>query len=142
VSALIVRTISSPLASSAAVLVTVAGEIDITSAPALRGHLQALADRDSLLDMSGVTLLSAAGLTVLLDLQDRLARADARLVLAGVPAPARRVLTVTGLDDRLIMAASVVDAVARLSAAGAVAPPLLTLVTPRSCVGRRGRSRC
>jgi anti-sigma B factor antagonist len=137
---LVVRTISSPVASSAAGLIKVAGEIDITSAPALRAHLQALPDRDVVLDMSGVTLLSAAGLTVLLDLQDRLALAGARLMLADIAAPARRILTVTGLDDRLVITATVDDAIAQLTAA-TVARPRLTLVPkPRSCGGRRTRS--
>ena len=45
--ALIVRTISCPVASSAAVLVTLAGEIDINSVSTLRGHLQALPDATS-----------------------------------------------------------------------------------------------
>jgi hypothetical protein len=51
---------------------------------------------------------------------------------------------VTGLADRLVMTATVDDAVARLTAVATVAtvaPPLPTLVqNQRSCRGRRPRS--
>ena len=67
-------------------LVTVAGDIDIASAPLLRRHLLSVPGSSTVLDLSGVQLLSAAGLTELVDLRDRLTRADARLVLAGRPA--------------------------------------------------------
>jgi anti-anti-sigma factor len=53
-------------------LVSVAGEIDSSSAGVLRDHLQGLPERDVVLELSEVTLLAAAGLTVLLELQDRL----------------------------------------------------------------------
>jgi anti-anti-sigma regulatory factor len=49
-------------------LVSVAGEIDSFSVGVLRDHLQGLAERDVVLELSEVTLLSAAGLTVLLEL--------------------------------------------------------------------------
>jgi STAS domain-containing protein len=58
-----------------------------------------------------VRLLSAAGLAKLVDLRDRLTRADARLALAGAPPSVRRVLTITGLDDTMLLADSLHDAV-------------------------------
>jgi anti-sigma B factor antagonist len=106
-----IRTLSAPAASSASVLIAVAGDIDIASAPQLRGHLETLDDRDVVLDMSGVTLLAAAGLHVLLDLKERLSRAGAHLVLASPADQVRRVLAATGLDETLATASSVVDAV-------------------------------
>jgi hypothetical protein len=62
---------------SSTTVVAVAGEIDLGSAPQLHRHLRVLPDRDTVLDMSGVSrLLAAAGLTALLDTQDRLTRLE------------------------------------------------------------------
>jgi anti-sigma B factor antagonist len=107
-SALLVRT-SSALAPPT--VVTIAGEIDIATAPALRCHLLSLPGRSTILELSGVPLLCAAGLTELVDLHDRLTRADARLALAAVPPPVRRVLAITGLDDRMTLTDTLDDAV-------------------------------
>ena len=92
-------------------LVTVAGDIDIASAPSLRRHLLSVPGSSTVLDLSGVQLLSAAGLTELVDLRDRLSRAGARLALAGASPSVRRVLTITGLDDTMLLADTVDDAV-------------------------------
>jgi anti-sigma B factor antagonist len=91
-------------------LVTVAGEIDMATAPALRRHLSAVPDCHTILELSEVRLLSAAGVTELVDLRDRLGRAAARLAIAAAPRHVRKVLTVTGLDDTLILADTVDDA--------------------------------
>ena len=111
--ALTVRTVSASAVLSAPVLIVVAGDIDIASAPQLRRHLENLCNRDVVLDMSGVTLLAAAGLHVLLDLEERLGRTGAHLVLAAPAAQVRRVLAATGLDETLAAASSVADAVRR-----------------------------
>lgn len=84
-------------------VVTVTGEIDMATVPALRCHLLSLPDCSTILDLSEVRLLAAAGLTELVDLRDRLTRADARLVLAATPPPLRRVLAMTGLDDTMTL---------------------------------------
>jgi hypothetical protein len=59
----------------------------------------------------GGRLRTGAGLTVLLELQDRLRAVAARVVLAAASRPARRVLRVTGLDEQFVMAATVEDAI-------------------------------
>ena len=69
-SALIVGVRTAPVPT----LVAVAGEIDLLTALQFRDELGALPDGDVVLDLSGVRLLAAAGLSVLLDLQDRQAR--------------------------------------------------------------------
>jgi anti-anti-sigma factor len=107
-SALLVRT---SIPQPPPTLVTVAGDIDIASAPSLRRHLLSIPDSSTVLDLSGVQLLSAAGLTELIDLRDRLTRADARLALAAAPRLVRRVLAITGLDDTMMLADTVDDAV-------------------------------
>ena len=106
-SALLVR---ASIAQAPPTLVAVAGEIDIASAPALRRHLLSLPDCSTILELSGVQLLSAAGLTELVNLHDRLTRAGARLALAAAPRLVRRVLAITGLDDTMMLADTVDDA--------------------------------
>jgi anti-anti-sigma factor len=107
-SALLVRTVIPQVPPA---LVTVVGEIDIASAPSLCGHLMLLPDCSTILDLSGVQLLSAAGLNALVDLHDRLTRAEACLVLAAAPLSVRRVLAITRLDDTLLLADTVDDAI-------------------------------
>jgi anti-anti-sigma factor len=94
----------------AATLVAILGEVDLATVAQFRERLDLVADRDVVMEMSGVALLSAVGLRALLDLQDRLAAVGAGLVLAAPARPVRRVLTVTRLDARLPMAPTVEDA--------------------------------
>src|SRR4051812_43155324 len=107
-------------------------------------HLQGVAERDVVLELSEVTLLSAAGLTVLLELQDRLRAVGARVVLAAASRPARRVLRVTGLDEQFVMAPTVEDAI-EVVGPDVPAPPTLRLgANPRgggAGGGRPGRAR-
>jgi anti-anti-sigma factor len=98
-------------------LVTVAGEIDILTASELRDQLSTLPDGDIVLDFSGVRLLAAAGLRVLLELLDRRARAGMREVLAAPSPSVQRVLVVTQLARTLSMTATLDDAVALITAA-------------------------
>jgi anti-sigma B factor antagonist len=112
VSALIVRVRTAPVPT----VVAIAGEIDLLTAPQFRDELGALPDGDVVLDLSGVRLLAAAGLSVLLDLQDCRARAGAQVVLAAAPPLARRVLCMTGLDRNLSMIATTDEAVAFVAA--------------------------
>jgi stage II sporulation protein AA (anti-sigma F factor antagonist) len=98
----------------AATLVTVSGEVDLTTVAQFRERLDTAPDCDAVMEMSDVALLSAVGLRVLLDLQDRLAAVGAWLVLAAPAHPVRRVLDVTGLDVRLPMESTVEDALVLL----------------------------
>ena len=107
-SALIVGVRTAPVPT----LVAVAGEIDLLTALQFRDELGALPDGDVVLDLSGVRLLAAAGLSVLLDLQDRQARVGAQVVLAAARPLLRRVLCMTGLDRHLLMTATTDEAVA------------------------------
>jgi len=107
-SALLVRT---SIAQAPPTLVTVAGVIDTATVAGLRRHLLSVPACSTVLDLSGVELLSAAGLTELIDLRDRLTRADARLAVAAAPRLVRRVLAITGLDDTMVLADTVDDAV-------------------------------
>ncbi len=122
-SALLVRT---SIPQTPPTLVTVAGEIDVATAPSLRRRLLSVPDSSTVLDLSGVQLLSAAGVTELVDFRDRLTRADARLALAAAPRLVRRVLEIAGLDDTMLLADTVDDA-ARL-----VTTPIRQRPGPRS----------
>jgi anti-anti-sigma factor len=106
------RTVPADLSAPDVTLLVVAGEIDIATAPQLRDHLGSLPDRHTVVDLSGVTLLGAAGLTVLLDLKHRLDRADARLLLAAAPIRVVRVLAATRLTTALPGAHTVRHAIA------------------------------
>ena len=102
-------------------LVAVAGEIDIATTAELRDRVFAMPDGDVILDMSGVRLLAAAGLTVLLELHDARARVGARLVVAAPSRPVRRVLAVTGHETTFLTTDTVDNAVALVC--GATAHP-------------------
>jgi anti-anti-sigma factor len=99
------------IAQTQPTLVTVTGEIDLTTAPLLRDHLHALPERNTVLELSGVQLLCAAGLTELVDLHARLTRADASMALAGASTGVRRVLAITGLDAIMALTDTPADAV-------------------------------
>jgi anti-anti-sigma factor len=114
-SALIVRVRTAPDPT----LVAIAGEIDLLTGPQFRVELGAVPDGDVVLDLSGVRLLAAAGLSVLLDLHDRQAWVGAQAVLAAAPPPVRRVLCMTGLDRNLPMIATTDEAVAFVAGASA-----------------------
>jgi anti-anti-sigma factor len=96
-------------------LVTIFGEVDLATIAQFRECLETLPDHDTVIELSDVALLSAVGMRALLDRQDRLASVGARLVLAAVSRPVRRVLSVTGLDTRLLMVPTVMDGLDALS---------------------------
>jgi anti-sigma B factor antagonist len=87
------------------VVVTVAGELDTLTAPDLRAALDgALADptcRRLVLDLSGVTFLSSAGLSVLVTTREDTRARSIELQLAGLTGnrAVRRPLELTGLID-------------------------------------------
>lgn len=82
------------------VVVTVRGEVDVVTAPQLRSFLfDAVAGaRHLVLDLSDLEFIDAAGLSVLVATQRRLARRGSKVVLRSPPAITRRVLQVTGLE--------------------------------------------
>ncbi|QFU88343.1 anti-sigma factor antagonist [Amycolatopsis sp. YIM 10] len=102
-----------PLAG--ALVVTVSGDIDSQTAPALRDALVSAGERTSprrcIVDLTAVTFLSAAGLTSLLDpaLFARPGR-DPCFVVDGNSAVIRPI-EITGLDDELTLYHTVDEAV-------------------------------
>jgi anti-anti-sigma factor len=118
VSVLLVRT--SPVQAAPTpvtpTLVTIAGEIDISTVPALRRHLLALPVCSTVVELSGVSLLGAVGVNELVDLRDRLTRADMTLVLAAVRPVVRRVLAITGIADTIALTDTLDDAIYLITA--------------------------
>lgn len=98
------------------VLVTVSGEIDVATAEQLRVRLAGPAGdgRRVIVDLSGVSFIDAAGARVLAGAAARAAARGGSLQLAAAGRLVRRVLALTGLDQRIPMAATVAEARATL----------------------------
>jgi anti-sigma B factor antagonist len=87
-----------------AVVVTAAGEIDSTSAPVLRQHLDALLDgdvRELTVDLGRVSFLDSAGLCVLARAHRRAVRQDVRMRVLASSRAVIRPLQITGLWELL-----------------------------------------
>jgi len=84
------------LSDGTAVLV-VSGEIDISTAPALREHLQQFDGRTVIVDLTAMTFIDSTGLGVLVGALKRLREDGGDLVLRGPSRSARKVLDISGL---------------------------------------------
>jgi anti-anti-sigma factor len=88
-----------------AVVVRAVGEVDLVSAPSLSTQLRlaeavVVPPAPVILDLSGVTFIGSAGLSVLLDHRDRCAELGTRLQVVGGRL-VTRVLAVSGLAQAL-----------------------------------------
>jgi anti-sigma B factor antagonist len=87
--------------------VTATGEVDSSSAPALRACLDEVLDKgvaDLVIDLTGVTFLDSAGLCVLAAAHRRCVRADIRLQVLAKSRAVIRPMQITGLYDLLHVA--------------------------------------
>ena len=85
-------------------VVAAAGEIDSTSAPVLRQHLEALLDgdvTDLTVDLGQVSFLDSAGLCVLATAHRRAVRQDVRMRVLASSRAVIRPLQITGLWELL-----------------------------------------
>jgi anti-sigma B factor antagonist len=90
--------------SGPAVCVTAAGEVDSTSAPVLRQHLETLLDgdvRELTIDLAQVTFLDSAGLCVLAAAHRRASRQDVTMRVLASSRAVIRPLQITGLWELL-----------------------------------------
>jgi len=78
--------------------VWVSGELDMATAPLLRDRLADMGRQPVTVDLSALTFIESAGLSVL---ARRHRDVDGGLVLRGVGPAQMRVFAVTGLDDDL-----------------------------------------
>jgi anti-sigma B factor antagonist len=86
------------------VIVTLKGELDIVSAPAVRERLLSLLSPDAsrlVIDMSAIRYADASGLAVLVSTQRRAVLLGGTLRLAALQPEVARLLTVTGLSRQL-----------------------------------------
>lgn len=90
--------------SGPAVCVTAVGEVDSTSAPVLRQHIEALLDgdvRELTIDLGQVTFLDSAGLCVLAAAHRRAVRQDVTMRVLASSRAVIRPLQITGLWELL-----------------------------------------
>lgn len=88
-------------------LVAVSGELDLTSVDELRTALRTAAATRSpsvVVDVSDVSFIDSTALAALLRSNDELSSNGVQMVMACSPGSVRRLLTMTSLDDRLILA--------------------------------------
>ena len=82
-------------------VLSIAGELDIATAPVLRDALLELLQRDSVpdlvVDTSGLTFVDSTGLSILLMGARRWAASEHRMVLRAPSAPLRRVIDLAGV---------------------------------------------
>ena len=98
-----------------AVIVTLRGELDIVSAPAVRERLLSLLRPDAsrlVIDMSAIRYADASGLAVLVSTQRRAVLLGGTLRLAAVQPEVARVLTVTGFSRQFAVYPTVQAAIA------------------------------
>ena len=81
------------------VVVAVAGEIDLATAPLLEGTLRWYTECDLIVDLSAVTLLDASGLTALIRTRKRLRQTGHTLRTTGERGAVLAAMNVTGLLD-------------------------------------------
>ncbi|UBU09568.1 STAS domain-containing protein [Nonomuraea gerenzanensis] len=89
--------------------VSVAGELDIATTEVFRGHLLALLQEagrarrpaELVIEVSRLSFIDAAGLGILVSVQNQAVNQHTRLHIEGVPPSMRRLLRITGLDRHL-----------------------------------------
>jgi anti-sigma B factor antagonist len=81
------------------VILAVAGEVDLATAPQLAQCLTAITDRDVRVDLSAVTFLDSSGVSALVAGSRALTAGGHRLRTFGERDNVRRVLEISGLDS-------------------------------------------
>ena len=108
-----------PIATSLAnqdgvAVLSVAGEIDLATAPALDAAIAEALEKDPaafVIELSGVEFMASAGLQLLIATQEKLSESTRFAVVANGPATSRPI-QLTGLDDVISLYQTLDDAVA------------------------------
>lgn len=90
------------------------GEIDLSSAPALRTRIDELLEGGSsrlLVSLERVAFMDSSGLSVLVSAMKAQRRAGGEMAIACVPEPILKIFTVTGLDRVIPIHPSVAEVV-------------------------------
>jgi anti-sigma B factor antagonist len=88
-------------------VVTVSGELDLTSSAALEEALEQLGGSEPpsvILDLTDVDFMDSAGLAVVVRAHQRAESAGTPFALVSASAQVRRLLSVTGMDERMTVA--------------------------------------
>jgi len=107
------------------VVVSVAGEIDMATAPQFREQLASVISCGALrvvVDLARVTFMASAGVGVLMGTHRVLAAQGGSLVLASPSPAAGRVLFLVGLDQVIPVTSGVADAAAQWASEGVELP--------------------
>ena len=83
------------------VIVAVAGEVDLATAPQLAQFLTAITDRDVKVDLAGVRFLDSSGVAALVAGSRALTASGHLLRTSGEQDNVRRVLEISGVDTML-----------------------------------------
>jgi anti-anti-sigma factor len=88
-----------------ATLLTVSGELDLATSPALEAELERASAGPELviLDLRGVTFMDSTGLSLLVKAQRRAQDSRRRLAVVKGGPQVERLLTLTGVADRLTL---------------------------------------
>lgn len=91
-------------------VIAVAGEVDLASAPDLQRSVEdalAAGAQRLILDLRSVTFMDSTGLRVLLTTHQRLQESGGSLALVAAEGPVTRLMSLTGVDQRIPVAATV-----------------------------------
>jgi anti-anti-sigma factor len=103
------------VAADGATVLVLEGELDLAATPLLRARVDEISGSGLVLDFRRATFIDSAVLKELLRARSDLAARDVRLVLAGVPAPIRRLLDLTRTSELFEDAPDVETALRRLA---------------------------
>ena len=95
-----------------ATVITVAGELDLASSPALQEELDRVAASDSrlvIIDLRELDFMDSTGLSVLVRAHQRAEEHGRRLAMVKGPQQVQRLLSLTGVADRLTVVDSPED---------------------------------
>ena len=88
----------------AATVIVLGGELDLASSPALEGELENVLQSNAdtvILDLRELDFMDSTGLSVLVRAHQAAQEADRKLYLVRGPHQVQRLLTLTGLQERL-----------------------------------------
>jgi anti-sigma B factor antagonist len=123
-------------------VITVAGEVDIATAPQLGHHLAALAGsgRPVIADLDQVSFIDAAGLRVLAAAARQAAGSGGSLHVVSARYQVRRIFALTGLDRQIPLARTRAEVLAGLPAGRETGPSPGEPGRPTSAAGCRAGS--
>jgi anti-sigma B factor antagonist len=90
-----------------AAVISVSGELDLASSPALEEELERASRSDAslvIVDLRNLEFMDSTGLSVLVRAHQRAAENSQRFGLAGGSQQVQRLLSLTGVADRLVLA--------------------------------------